>query len=78
MLRAPEACEGLADSPVTGEVTFRLPVVCVLPYSYVETADDGGIRRRGFGRCLGYEAGALLNDTDPEKTPHSSVAPSAM
>ena len=52
MLRAPEACEGLADSPVTGEVTFRLPVVCVLPYSYVETADDGGIRRRGFWEAL--------------------------
>ena len=52
MLRASEACEGLADSPVTGEVTFRLHGNLCPPSSYVETPNDGGIRRWDFGRHL--------------------------
>ena len=52
MLRAPEAYEGLTDSPVTGEVTFRLHGGLCPPSSYVETPNDGGIRRRDFRRHL--------------------------
>ena len=53
MLRVPEAYEGLADSPMIEEVTFRLHCgLCPPPNSYIETPKDGGIRRQDFWEVL--------------------------